>query len=58
MKLYVNYPTTKEGKDLLNISLAELQATLVLKSIEKLNISNQDKKKVLDGILKELEKRI
>lgn len=58
MKLYVNMPTTGEGKKMLNEAMAKVQATLVLKAIDDLNISSQSKKKVLQGILKELEKQI
>lgn len=58
MELYVNMPTTDKGKKMLNEAMAKVQATLVLKAIDDLNISNQSKKKVLQGILKELEKQI
>lgn len=58
MELYVNMPTTDEGKKMLNEAMAKVQATLVLKAIDDLNISNQSKKKVLQGILKELEKQV
>lgn len=58
MELYVNMPTTDEGKKMLNEAIAKVQATLVLKAIDDLNISNQSKKKVLQGILKELEKQV
>lgn len=57
MELYVNMPTTDEGKKMLNEAMAKVQATLVLKAIDDLKISSQSKKKVLQGILKELEKR-
>ena len=43
---------------MLNEAMAKVQATLVLKAIDDLNISSQSKKKVLQGILKELEKQI
>lgn len=58
MELYVNMPTTDEGKKMLNEAMAKVQATLILKAIDDLNISNQSKKKVLQGILKELEKQV
>ena len=58
MKLYVNTPTTDEGKKMLNEAMAKVQATLVLKAIDDLNISSQSKKKILQGILNELEKQI
>lgn len=57
MELYVNMPTTNEGKKMLNEAMAKVQTTLILKAIDDLNISSQSKKKVLQGILKELEKR-
>lgn len=52
MELYVNMPTTDEGKKMLNEAMAKVQTTLILKAIDDLNISNQSKKKVLQGILK------
>lgn len=58
MELYVNMPTTDEGKKMLNEAMAKVQTTLILKAIDDLNISNQSKKKVLQGILKELEKQV
>lgn len=58
MELYVNMPTTDEGKKMLNEAMAKVQTTLILKAIDDLNISNQSKKKVLQGVVDELEKRV
>lgn len=58
MELYVNMPTTDEGKKMLNEAMAKVQTTLILKAIDDLNISNQSKKKVLQGVADELEKRV
>lgn len=57
MKLYVNMPTTDEGKKMLDEAMAKVQTTLILKAIDNLNISTQNKKKVLQGVTDELEKR-
>lgn len=57
MKLYVNMPTTDEGKKMLNEAIAKVQTTLILKAIDNLNISTQSKKKVLQGVTDELAKR-
>lgn len=43
---------------MLNEAMAKVQATLVLNAIDNLNISSQSKKKVLKGVLKELEKQV
>lgn len=58
MKLYVNMPTTEDGKKMLNEAMAQVQATLVLKAIDDLNLSSESKKKVLQGILDELDRQI
>lgn len=58
MELYVNMPTTDEGKKMLNEAMAKVQTTLILKAIDDLNISSQSKKKVLRGVADELEKRV
>lgn len=57
MKVYLNLPTTDEGKKQLNEAMADLQATLVIKTIEKLNLSEEKKKEILLAIIDELEKR-
>lgn len=57
MKVYFNLPTTDEGKKQLNEAMADLQATLVIKTIEKLNLSEKKKKEILLAIIDELEKR-
>lgn len=57
MKVYVNMPTTDEGKKMLNEAMAKVQTTLILKAIDDLNISTQSKRKVLQGVVDELEKR-
>lgn len=58
MELYVNMPTTDEGKKMLNEAMAKVQTTLILKAIDDLNISSQSKKKVLQGVADELEKQV
>lgn len=57
MKVYLNLPTTDEGKEQLDEAMAILQATLVLKTIDNLKIIEKDKRKVLLAIIDELEKR-
>lgn len=57
MKVYLNLPTTDEGKKQLNEAMADLQATLVINTIEKLNLSEKKKKEILLAIIDELEKR-
>lgn len=57
MKLYVNMPTTDEGKKMLDEAMAKVQATLMLKAIDDLNISSQSKRKVLQGVIDKLEKQ-
>ena len=57
MKVYLNLPTTDESKKQLNEAMADLQATLVINTIEKLNLSEKKKKEILLAIIDELEKR-
>lgn len=40
MKLYINMPTADEGKKILDEAIAKVPATLILKAIDNLNISN------------------
>lgn len=47
MEVFVNYPKDEEGIKELNKAVAQVHATLVLKSVEDLDISSESKKKLL-----------
>lgn len=51
MGVYVNFPNDKEGMIELNKSIAKFHAILVMESIEKLNLDNYSKKKVIKELL-------
>ena len=51
MEVYVNFPNDKEGMIELNKSIAQFHAILVMESIEKLNLDNYSKKKVIKELL-------
>ena len=51
MKVYVNYPDDKDGVLELQKSIAMFHATLVMKSVDKLNLDNFSKKKVIKELL-------
>lgn len=51
MEVYVNFPNDKEGMIKLNKSIAKFRAFLVMESIEKLNLVNYSKKKIIKELL-------
>ncbi len=51
MKVYVNYPDDKDGVLELQKAIAMFHATLVMKSVDKLNLDNFSKKKVIKELL-------
>ena len=51
MEVYVNFPNDKEGMIELNKSIAKFRAFLVMESIEKLNLVNYSKKKIIKELL-------
>ena len=51
MEVYVNFPNDKEGMIELNKSIAKFRAILVMESIEKLNLDNYSKKKIIKELL-------
>lgn len=57
MEVYVNYPTTEEGWDMLYDAVAEVHAILVMKAIEDLPINDTSKRKVLKGVVEEAKRR-
>lgn len=58
MKLYINMPTSNEGKKIFNKAFSKLQTFLLLKTIDDLELSNNSKNKVLLSVINELEKEI
>lgn len=53
----VNYPKNKEDIKELENNIATFHATLIIEKIKKLNVSERDKKKILNGILNIIEKQ-
>lgn len=58
MKITVNYPTTDELKAELENKVALFNATLVVEAIKRLNYDNKSKRKIVNALLKELEKKM
>lgn len=58
MELIINLPTDEKGKKEFNTSLAKVQATLVKKCIDDLNIDKQSKQKVVNELLTTLKKQV
>ena len=58
MKLIINLPTDKEGWCEFNNEFAKLQSELVLLGIKKLNISYDDRERVLLGVIDKIKKRL
>ena len=54
LQIFVNYPETKKGEELLIDHLATFKAKLLLKSIEDLNVDDKTKEKILEKVLKAL----
>ena len=51
MKVYVNYPDDKDGVLELQKAIAMFHATLVMKSVDKLNLDNFSKRKLIKELL-------
>ena len=51
MKVYVNYPDDKDGVLELQKSIAMFHANLVMKSVDKLNLDNFSKRKLIKELL-------
>ena len=51
MRVYVNYPVDKDGVLELQKAIAIFHAALVMKSVDKLNLDNFSKKKVIKELL-------
>lgn len=51
MRVYVNYPVDKDDVLELQKAIAIFHATLVMKSVDKLNLDNFSKKKVIKELL-------
>ena len=58
MKLIINLPTDNEGWCEFNSEFAKLQSELVLLSIRKLNISYDEKERVLLGVIDKIKERL
>ena len=58
MKLIINLPPDKEGWCEFNSEFATLQSELVLLGIRKLNISYDEKERVLLGVIDKIKKRL
>lgn len=57
MQLIINVPTDKQGIQDFNMAFAKVQATLVKKCIDDLNIDKQSKQKVVQELLTTLKER-
>lgn len=57
MKVFVNLPEIEEDKEELENRVANFHATLLIKKIKGLNISDTTKKKILDLILKDVKEK-
>ena len=58
MILIINLPTDKDGWCEFYSEFAKLQSELVLLSIRKLNISYDDKERVLLGVIDKIKERL
>ena len=58
MKLIINVPTDKDGWYEFYSEFAKLQSELVLLGIRKLNISIDEKEKLLYGITDKIKERL
>lgn len=57
LKAFVNYPISEEGLKILKDNLATFKAKLMIKSIEKLTLSNEIQMKVFAEVLEILNER-
>ncbi len=55
MKIYINYPNDESGILELQKAIAIFHATLVMKSVDNLNIDNCSKKKVIKELLEKVK---
>ncbi len=58
MKVFVNLPELEEDKKELENRVANFHATLLIEKIRELNIRDSSKKKILDLILKDMDKTL
>lgn len=58
MKVFVNLPESEADKEELENRVANFHATLLLEKIKQLNVNDTSKKKILDLILKHVEKNV
>ena len=58
MKLIINLPTDNEGWCEFNSEFAKLQSELVLLGIRKLNVSYDEKERVLLGVIDKIKERL
>lgn len=58
MKVFVNYPEDADKKTEFEDRVADFHATLLIKKIQDLHISDKSKKKVLDLILQNLKEKM
>lgn len=58
MKLIINLPTDKTGWCEFYSEFAKLQSELVLLGIRKLNVSIDEKEKILYGIIDKIKERL
>ena len=58
MKLIINVPTDKDGWCEFNNEFAKLQSELVLLGIRKLNVSYDEKERVLLGVIDKIKERL
>ena len=58
MQLIISLPTDEDGIKQFNRAFAEVQATLIKKCIDDLNIDNVSKKKVVNNLLTTLQEHI
>lgn len=55
MNVIVNYPTDEVAVNTLNERIEEFKSTLIIESINRLNISFKSKKKIVKDLLKGLK---
>lgn len=58
MELIINLPTDEKGIKEFNTAFVKVQATLVKKSIDDLNIDKQSKQKVVNELLTTLKNKL
>ena len=58
LQLIISLPTDEDGIKQFNRAFAEVQATLIKKCIDDLNIDNVSKKKVVNNLLTTLQENI